>query len=179
MECSNCGSLSAQLHTRISDGTPKTVCLCQACYEKLYSRSDAADLFAHLFGSREGKTKKKKVCPSCGMTLESFQKSGLLGCAGCYAAFRDEIISSVRYCQRSDRHCGKTPNGTSELKYDLVREQEAYRSQLSAALREGDAGLARELTRRLEEVQDQILYAEAVQEKMREEKRRQLEEEDE
>ena len=179
MECSNCGSLSAQLHTLTTGGTQKTVCLCKACYEKLYARSDASELFAHLFGSRGTPTKKKKVCSSCGMTLDVFQKSGLLGCAGCYSAFREDIANSVRYCQRSDLHCGKRPVGSSELKYDLVREQEVFRSQLSAARREGDALLERELTRRLEELQQQILRAEAVQEKLREEERkRRLEEEE-
>lgn len=179
MECSNCGSLSAQLHTLSSGGTQKTVCLCKACYEKLYARMDASELFAHLFGSRNAPPKKKKVCPSCGMALDSFLKNGLLGCAGCYSAFRDEVLGSVRYCQRSGSHCGKKPGGTSGLKYDLVREQEAFRAQLFAARREGDAQLEWELSRRLEEVQAQILRAEAAQEKLREAERKRAAEEEE
>ena len=174
MECSICGSLSAQLHTRTVDGTENQVCLCDACYKKLYSKSDGSELFAHLFGSRGAQTKKRKVCSSCGMTLDAFQKSGLLGCAECYTAFRDEINKSIRYCQRSNLHCGKKPIGTSELKYELVREQESFRSQLSVARREGDSVLAEELSRRLEELQGMIARAEAVQERMRAEAERKL-----
>ena len=113
------------------------------------------------------------------MTLDRYLKSGLLGCTGCYSTFRNEIADAVRYCQRSGVHCGKMPNGASELKYDLVREQEAFRSQLNIARREGDVQQARELSRRLQEIQEKIILAEAAQEKLREAARkRHLEEED-
>ena len=179
MECSICGSISAQLHTRTLDGRESTVCLCDACYKKLYSKLDDSELFAQLFGGRGAETKKRKVCSSCGMTLESFQKSGLLGCAQCYTAFRDEINHSIRYCQRSSLHCGKRPIGTSELKYELVREQESFRSQLSVARQAGDTALARQLSRRLEELQRMIARAEAAQERLRREAEEELHAEEE
>ena len=180
MECSICGSPSAQLRTHSADGTKNQVCLCDACYKKLYTKSDGSELFAHLFGSRGAKAEKRKVCSSCGMTLESFQKSGLLGCAQCYTAFRDEINHSIRYCQRSNQHCGRKPIVSSDLKYELVREQESFRSQLNVARREGDFALEEELSRRLEELQKMIVRAEAVQERLRAEaeKRLHTEEED-
>ena len=160
MECSNCGSLSAQLHTRMIDGTQKKVCLCQACFEKIYSKSDASELFAHLFGSGSAKTKKSKLCPSCGMTIEEFRKSGLVGCSGCYSAFRKEIMNSVRYCQWDSLHRGKVPAGASEEKYDLVREQEFVKSQMDAALMAGNYKLADQLHRRLQVIHAQLVPAE-------------------
>ena len=163
MECSNCGSLSAQVHTRNIDGEKKQVCLCEKCYQKLYPKSDASELFAHLFGSGNVKTKKSKVCPSCGMTLVAFQKTGLLGCAGCYSAFRNEIYNSVRYCQWDYMHRGKEPNAVTEEKYDLVRElvreQESVKSQIDRAFQEGDYKLASQLKRRLQSIHDQLLQA--------------------
>ena len=90
MECSNCGSPSAKLHKRLVDGAEIQMCLCSACYEKLYSKSDVSERFARLFGDSGKKAKIKKVCHSCGITLEEFRNTGLLGCTGCYTAFRNE-----------------------------------------------------------------------------------------
>ena len=160
MECSNCGSPSAELHTRVIGGTERTVCLCQACFEKLYSKSDASELFAHMFSKGIAKSKQSKVCPSCGMTLDAFRRSGLLGCSGCYTAFRKEILESVRYCQRDSVHHGKIPSGASEEKYDLVREQEFVKSQMDAALVQGNYKLADQFSRRLTAIHAQLVHKE-------------------
>ena len=42
----------------------------------------------------------EKTCPRCGMKLGEFRKTGLLGCAGCYCAFREEILPTVRRVQQ-------------------------------------------------------------------------------
>ncbi|MDE6410973.1 MAG: hypothetical protein K2L02_00355 [Clostridia bacterium] len=163
MECSNCGSPSAQIHTRVVGGDEIQVCLCSECYEKLYAKSDASELFAHLFGSGGEKTKKKKVCPSCGMKLEEFRRSGLLGCTGCYTAFRSEIDHSVRYCQWDAIHRGKEPNGATEEKYELVRElvreQESVKAQIDLAFQAEDYKLVSELKRRLQTIREKLTVA--------------------
>lgn len=159
MECSNCGSPSAQIRIRVSEDGEKKVCLCDKCFEKLYPKSDALELFSHLFGSGVAQTKKRKACPSCGMTLESFRKTGLLGCTGCYTAFRSEINQSLRYCQWDSLHRGKKPSDFSEEIYDLVREQEYIRSQIDKAFTAGDYRRAEELTRRLQEIHAKLSEA--------------------
>ena len=167
MECSNCSSSSAKLHTRIVGGIEKTVCLCDACYKKLYLSASASEPYTGAAGGKRTESKKRAVCTSCGMTIDTFLKGGLLGCAQCYSAFRDEITVSIKYCQRNGLHRGKKPDGSSELKYDLVREQESFRSQMDDALLAGDRALAQELFYRLKEIQGRINREEAVQEKMR------------
>lgn len=163
MECSNCGSLSARLHTRMIGVEERQVCLCDRCYQKLYPKSDASELFAHLFGNGGAKTKKSKVCSSCGMSLETFRKTGLLGCAGCYSAFRSEIYNSVRYCQWDSVHRGKEPNVVPEEKYDmvrdLVREQESIKSEIDRAFQAGDYKLASALQSRLQAIHDRLVQA--------------------
>ena len=160
MECSICGSFSAKLHTRTVDGTKKEMCLCQACYQKLYSKSDAPDIFSRLYGGNNAEAKDLEVCPSCGVTREAFKRSSLLGCSGCYSAFRNTIYNSVRYCQRGRLHVGKAPSGSAEQKYDLVRDQEAFRSQINAARRAGNYQLADELELRLREVRAKLARTE-------------------
>ncbi len=165
MDCSNCGSPSAQFYTRESNGKENRVCLCEACYNKLYTDSDTSEVFARLFGNAETKTKKSKTCSSCGMTLASFRKTGLAGCAGCYAAFRSEIYDSVRYCQWDTQHRGKSPSGGAEEKYDLVREQELVKSQIDAAMSGKNFRLAEQLKRRLKEIHGKIGLTELVRER--------------
>lgn len=162
MNCSNCGSPSARIRIRIADGVEKKVCLCDDCYQKLYPKLDASELFARLFGG--GITEKKhKVCPSCGMTLERFRETGLLGCAGCYSAFRNEIYNSVRYCQWGFVHKGKEQSAVAEEKYDqvreLVREQESVKSQFDLAMKRGDGSLAEEYKQRLKIIHDKLVQA--------------------
>ena len=167
MKCSICESASAQLHTEMIDGKQREVCLCHDCYQKLYSKANGTELFAQLFGGRGTPQKTRKVCPSCGLALESFQKSGLVGCAQCYTAFRNEINQSIRYCQRSNLHCGKSPLGAPEIKYDLLREQESLLSRLNIARKEGNEKLGQELSYRLENLQKLITRAEAAQQRRR------------
>lgn len=155
MKCSICASASAQLHTVTIDGKQCEVCLCDACYQKQYSKADGAPQAVN------------KVCPTCALTLEAFQKSGLVGCAGCYTAFRDEINLSVSYCQRGNRHCGKSPLGAPQIKYDLLREQESLISRLNFARQEGNQRLNQELSRRLVDLQKLIARAEKVQQRLR------------
>lgn len=165
MDCSNCGSPSAKFYTREGSGKEQRVCLCEECYKKLYPDSDASEVFARLFGNAGAKTKKSKTCPSCGMTLASFRKTGLAGCADCYAAFRSEIYESVRYCQWDIRHRGKAPSGGAEEKYDLVREQELVKSQFDAAMSEKNYRLAEQLKRRLQEIHGKIGRTELLRER--------------
>lgn len=164
MDCSNCGSPSALVYKIKKDGAEKEVCLCADCYERLYPKKDTSELFAHVFGKSNSQPKKASNCPSCGMTLESFQRSGLLGCAGCYSAFRREIMNAVRYCQWGGLHLGKTPSGDSAEKYDLVREYEAVKSQMDAALLSGNYRLAEEVKRRLQAVYEKLTRTEGEEE---------------
>ena len=166
MECSGCGSPTAKLHTRMLGGIEKQVCLCDTCYEKMYAMAGTSQM-PQLFSRSRSSQKKSVVCSSCGMTLSTFLKSGLLGCAGCYSAFRGEVDASIKYCQRNSLHRGKRPVASSELKYDLVREQEAFRSQLDAAVMSGNRALAQELMQHLKQIQKRISREEAVQEELR------------
>ena len=163
MECSNCGSPSAKLHKRLVGGAEIQMCLCSACYEKLYSKSDVSERFARLFGDSGKKAKIKKVCHSCGITLEEFRNTGLLGCTGCYTAFRNEIENSLRYCQWSSVHSGKKMNGATEEKYELVRElvreQEYIKAQMDRAFQEDDYKLVAELKRRLQAIRKKLALA--------------------
>lgn len=162
MLCTNCGKRTAATYTRKTDGKEVKLFLCPACYEKLYPEKDAADFFTQFIGNTGGR--RSKACPSCGTRLGDFRRTGLLGCADCYSAFREELIPTVRYIQWEVKHEGKSPEGVAEQKYDLVRdlvrEQDAVKAELDNALLSGDLVLADRLELRIKEINRKIAHAE-------------------
>ena len=161
MTCVNCGNNSAQLYERMVGGKESTLCLCPACYRKLYPEGDAIDLFTQFLGNTGGR--RSKACPSCGTTLGDFRKTGLVGCAECYDAFRDDFLPSIRYIQRDVVHRGKQPNEFAGTKYDMVRElvqeQARVRLELDKAMLDEDFRRAKELKARLRQIEANLMLA--------------------
>ena len=92
----------------------------------------------------------KKICPNCGMPIEDFRRSGLLGCAKCYTTFRMECLSAARRVQKSIFHTGNRP--TQDENRQLFIEQAQLVERYSQAIREGKMKEADELHHRLEEI---------------------------
>ena len=78
----------------------------------------------------------EKTCPHCGTRLSSYYKTGMLGCARCYDAFKGEITSSLEKFQMKSFHVGKTPKCSEEDK-NLLGE---YRRLLAEKERLGIEG---------------------------------------
>lgn len=133
MLCTACGKDQAQNYRCRTKEGEKTLLLCPACYRRLYGGKDAPA------GAQE--------CPSCGMTLAEFRKTGLLGCADCYTAFREELLPTVKNVQGKLRHTGKDPFRTLD---DEKRELEA---ELTDARRTGDRLLEQRIRYRLSVIQ--------------------------
>lgn len=91
-----------------------------------------------------------RVCPRCGTTIEDFRRTGLLGCADCYRAFRGEILSAVRRVQGTTRHEGAIP-AVSEEKYSFMLEQQHLKDAIERAMRAGRFEEAETLQQRLRE----------------------------
>lgn len=66
-----------------------------------------------------------KVCPTCGMRLSAYYKTGYLGCPDCYKAFETEIAVSLIKIQGDNVHKGKKPLYTSEEK-ELLNTYKRY-----------------------------------------------------
>ncbi len=152
MLCACCGKNAAREYRRKSDGKEIVIELCPSCYEKLYPEREESGFFASFVGAGEG----AKRCPACGTTLEDFRRSGLLGCAQCYTAFRAQLLPTVHYAQGNLHHEGKSPSGRADEQYDLIRElvheQERLRERIKAAEADGDDFVAKKLKSRLAEI---------------------------
>jgi protein arginine kinase activator len=60
------------------------------------------------------------VCSNCGLTYDEFKKSGKLGCADCYVAFKIVLEPRIKSLQAGVKHIGKIPSMKGE---ELVRRK--------------------------------------------------------
>lgn len=68
------------------------------------------DCYRRLFLSDLPQNKKTNaVCPVCGTTAKEYAATGLVGCAECYKALEECVISDVISLQGIETHAGKIP----------------------------------------------------------------------
>lgn len=132
MLCAMCGKEGAKAYIERTKGGQKSVSLCLDCYRKRYGKDAPARI-----GTGD------RACPSCGRTLKEFKKTGLLGCADCYKAFREDLVPIVKFTQGRLRHTGKDPDLT------LKGEEEELYEELKVAQERGDGFMEERIRYRL------------------------------
>ena len=128
--------------------------LCGYCYADLYGELNDKinnDIWAGLFGSS---TPRKKSCPVCRTTYEDYERTGLLGCAGCYDVFKEELIPSILRLQGKVEHVGKVGKNSDAL--GLHRRLTNLQEQLEDALREKRFGEADRLNRQIDSIKKKM-----------------------
>ena len=159
MLCSNCKNARATHLVRRDDGGEAA--LCDECFEKLGRAAagfgDEPDFFVS-FLQPEGEVRREARCPVCGCTLEDYGRTGLLGCAACYAAFREELEPALRRIHGKTVHEGKHPLA-GERMFRLLDEQKALRGELEQAVREKRTKDTEVINRRLRRLNKAIFSA--------------------
>lgn len=129
--------------------------LCEECAlsQGLLSPMEAAisglsDLLAQLLSELADSppAQPETSCSRCGLKFSQFQKTGRLGCPGCYRGFSDKLEPLIQSIQHSDRHLGKSskypvkqpPAGdrAGMLKRQLSAAVESEQFELAATLRD-------------------------------------------
>lgn len=127
MLCDRCHGREAVVHvTQIVNGNRTERHLCRECAAKENLMNPSMDffgrdLFRNSFDSffndgfmnslfRPAETAIESLaCPECGKKYEDFKKDGLLGCPGCYEAFRDKLRPAFQHMQGDHRYKGEEP----------------------------------------------------------------------
>ena len=94
-----------------------------------------AVLAAVLAGMAQKQKSPDIACPKCGETYAQFQKSGMLGCAQCYQAFRKELMPLISRVQGRAQHAGRRP-AVNEEAQALQSRREELRIRMEAAVAE-------------------------------------------
>lgn len=159
MTCDNCHQRPAKYHvTHVVNGERTEEDLCEECALQKGDLSVAlaplAPLHQLLAGLLQGaapvapRTAQEVTCPSCGLRLSEFARTGMLGCADCYDTFAEALRPLVRRLQVSRRHNGKLPRRAAQ---GLARRREltTLRDQLKAAVEKEEFERAAELRDRI------------------------------
>jgi protein arginine kinase activator len=155
MLCENCGNHEAAIHlTQIQNNEMTTRHLCEVCAESLGlssgqpANAPLADFIAQMGKSIAAETVTAAgTCPSCGLTLADFKRTGRLGCARCYSVFDTSLRGLLRKLHGGTQHSGKVylpPDPTEtdrtarvvSLRRSLARAVEAEDFERAAALRD-------------------------------------------
>jgi len=83
------------------------------------------------------------ACPCCGIGLQDFRKTGRLGCANDYRAFRSRLEPLLLSVHGSTEHCGKRPSRFVSL--DAGARLVRLRNELAEAIEIEDYELASQL----------------------------------
>ena len=152
MLCDDCGRREAVVHiTQIGPNGRVEKNLCESCAagysdfvnvphpDKRHVSVD--DFLRGIFNStnnaavenenKETNEAGEQICPRCGMSYRDFSQQGKIGCAACYATFRQQLEPMLRRIHGSSVHRGKIPHrsgGTLELKQNIVLLQQELKA---------------------------------------------------
>lgn len=134
MLCEECGERQAEvLVTTVVGGESVTRHLCRECLKK-YQAGDLQAVLAAVLALMTQKEKQPEItCPHCGIAFSEFEKSGMLGCAECYQAFRAQLTPLITKVQGRAQHAGRRPR-LSEEEQERQQKIEALRTQMEAAV---------------------------------------------
>lgn len=114
MKCDLCNKPAVVHEVSISGGKKKELHLClehaQAAGVALPGQQPINKLLTKFVigQSRKGSGKQ---CPDCGITFAQIKRTNLIGCPGCYNAFKDSIGSLIEHAQfGATSHVGRVPN---------------------------------------------------------------------
>ena len=85
-----------------------------------------------------------KVCPKCGLTLEQFYKTSMLGCENCYRAIAAELLPVLKKMHGKTEHCGKRPK-VSGVERELIYEYKRLLKDKEEAVLSGDFDAANDM----------------------------------
>jgi len=158
MMCDECGIRPATIRLMsIINGEKIARNLCANCLAEVKKQLPELDLFSPegLFASLLAAAKQidrprqpeiEITCPNCGTTYEQYQKSGLLGCAECYTAFREPLEALLLRIHGQTRHTGRVPgaprdgvatkHNVAELKRRLAVAIQTEEYEQAAAIRD-------------------------------------------
>ena len=171
MMCDECGIRPASIRiTTIVGGEKKEKNLCASCMAKIKESMPELD-FTSLAGLLSGFFEAAKTamveeevpnltCSRCGMTYETFRKTGLLGCADCYKEFREPLEKLIMSIHANTQHTGRVPGGLAkrvslkatvdQLKAKLVNAIAAEEYEEAAKLRDQIRALKQQLEEEVE-----------------------------
>lgn len=174
MMCDDCGIRPANIRlTTIINGEKTERNLCGECLAKNQRlKLDFSALAGHLSGlmdalkpdDAEGEKDLPEIqCIHCGMTYEQFRKTGMVGCAHCYDAFRDSLQALMERVHGHTQHVGRIP-GSADSRLSLKLKIEKLREELNKAIEDEEYEAAASLRDQIRALQKKVTGEESADE---------------
>ena len=162
MLCEQCGINEAEIIIKtIINGNICIRHLCKGCASAC-QKGDISGLLQAILAAgnkaAQGSAENDKVCAECGLTWADFKQGKLLGCPGCYNAFRDELNGIFAGTQYGTRHIGVHPVTVPEDSERLIQILK-LKCEMSAAVENEDyrkAAVLRDRLLALEEASGEV-----------------------
>ncbi len=168
MLCEKCGLKEATVKlVEVIDGRRKVLRLCEICAEEvalaipqpLVTEGEPTETEAIFTpGEEEGgvqpQTKRiirELVCPSCGLSYETFLKTMRFGCADCYKAFRENLEVLFKDLHGTATYRGQRYRRNRKA-YRLLKEKAKLESQLEVFIAQEQFEKAAEIRDRIQEI---------------------------
>lgn len=154
MKCSRCNKDGAKPYNYNDGGRKTVVYLCDACLFEL-ENSHRHDPYGSSTDRRVSRTAENsgllnmdRRCPSCGRALSAIRRTGYLGCANCFRAFRNELLTVIDKMQYFI--LSKPEKKQREMQIMLLEDEYAR------LLEEGTNGDYGSASRRLRDIEAQL-----------------------
>lgn len=166
MLCDDCKKREATVHLKqVVNKQKVSLSLCDECAERrgftnpLQGVFPLADFLTSMVGEVGAQVSEKLAdisCPACGLTYETFARTGKLGCGECFNAYREPLADLLRKVHGSNLHRGKRhyTNGTSAM--EPLKEEARLKDELQKAIKSEDFERAAQLRDTLREVRRKL-----------------------
>lgn len=135
MLCDECGKNPAIFSVTIaSGGGVSNRHLCADCMKKMESSLTQGNIHSFLSSimsmlSPAQSESNQLKCAHCGLNYSDFERTGRLGCAGCYQSFQNELSPMLQRIHGSSQHVGRTPAHLQQTEPEVQPEEHILTQQ--------------------------------------------------
>lgn len=124
-KCMKCGKPATHKFVKIEKDQIYDMFYCEehagdaSPYQK--AKLSVSDLLAKFLSQEqasatgeEGAPESSLTCKTCGVSLDAYRKTLLLGCSDCYESFYEQLLPELRKFHGNVKHIGRKPGGGKE-----------------------------------------------------------------
>ncbi len=156
--CQICKKRKATVHlTRIVNQRKVEMYVCEQCARDNHDlKININKLLSGIMGINSlggiEEPYQLKKCETCGMTINEFNKTGMLGCTRCYDAFKDSIQVMLKRIHGNVKHHGKIPQKLSGKMKEAITLQE-LKEKLQQCIVQEDYEQAAQIRDKMREIE--------------------------